>query len=34
MYYTPEKIQEDLNCGHDKATKLLVELDNGKTTLA
>ena len=34
LYYTLEEIQEDLNCGHDKATKLLVELDNGKTTLA
>ncbi len=30
IYYTLEEIQEDLNCGHDKATKLLVELDSGK----
>lgn len=30
IYYTLDEIQEDLNCGHDKATKLLVELDNGK----
>ena len=28
--YTLDEIQEDLNCGHDKATKLLVELDRGK----
>lgn len=27
IYYTLEEIQENLNCGHDKATKLLVELD-------
>ena len=31
IYYTLDEIQEDLNCGHDKATKLLMELDNGKT---
>ncbi len=30
IYYTLEEIQEDLNCGHDKATKLFVELDGGK----
>ena len=30
IYYTLDEIQEDLNCGHDKATKMLVELDNGK----
>lgn len=30
IYYTLEEIQADLNCGHDKATKLLVELDSGK----
>ena len=30
LYYTLEEIQEDLNCGHDKAAKLLVELDNVK----
>ena len=30
IYYTLDEIQEDLNCGHDKATKLLVELDSGK----
>ena len=29
-YYTLDEIQEDMNCGHDKATKLLVELDSGK----
>ena len=27
IYYTLDEIQENLNCGHDKATKLLVELD-------
>lgn len=27
IYYTQEEIQEDLNCGHDKATKLILELD-------
>ena len=30
IYYTLDKIQEDLNCGHDKAVKLLGELDTGK----
>lgn len=30
IYYTLDEIQEDMNCGHDKATKLLVELDSGK----
>ena len=30
IFYTLDEIQEDLNCGHDKATKLLVELDEGK----
>ena len=30
IYYTLDEIQEDLNCGHDKATRMLVELDNGK----
>lgn len=30
IYYTLDEIQADLNCGHDKATKLLVELDTGK----
>lgn len=30
IYYTLEEIQADLNCGHDKATKLLVELDSAK----
>ena len=30
IYYTLEEIQEDLNCGHDKAVKLLAELDSGK----
>lgn len=32
IYYTLEEIQEDLGCGHDKATKLLIELDSGKGT--
>lgn len=27
IYFTLAEIQENLNCGHDKATKLLVELD-------
>lgn len=27
IYYTLNEIQKNLNCGHDKATKLLVELD-------
>ena len=27
IYYTLTEIQENLNCGHDKATKLLGELD-------
>ena len=27
IYYTLDEIQEDLNCGHDKAVKLLKELD-------
>ena len=27
IYYTLDEIMEDLNCGHDKATKLLRELD-------
>lgn len=27
IYYTLNEIQENLSCGHDKATKLLVELD-------
>lgn len=30
IYYTLDEIQTDLNCGHDKATKMLVELDTGK----
>ena len=30
LYYTLEEIQEGLNCGHGKAAKLLVELNNGK----
>lgn len=30
IYYTLDEIQADLNCGHDKATKLLVELDAGR----
>ena len=31
IYYTLAEIQENLNCGHDKATKLLVELDTKKS---
>ena len=27
IYYPLEEVQQDMNCGHDKATKLLVELD-------
>lgn len=27
IYYTLNEIQEDMSCGHDKATKLLKELD-------
>ena len=30
IYYTLEEIQEDLNCGHEKAVRLLAELDTGK----
>ncbi|MEG2096961.1 MAG: replication initiator protein A [Pseudoflavonifractor sp.] len=30
IYYTLEEIQADLGCAHDKATKLLVDLDSGK----
>ena len=30
IYYALEEIQRDLNCGHDKAVKLLAELDAGK----
>ena len=30
IYYTMEQIQEDMNCGHDKALKLLAELDAAK----
>lgn len=30
IFYTLDEIQADLNCGHDKATKLLTELDTGK----
>ncbi len=30
IFYTLDEIQADLNCGHDKATKLLVELDTGR----
>ena len=30
IYYTLEDIQNDLNCGHEKAVKLLSELDTGK----
>ena len=27
IYYTLDEIQEDLNCGHEKAVRLLAELD-------
>ena len=30
IYYALEEIQRGLNCGHDKAVKLLAELDAGK----
>lgn len=30
IYYTLGEIQEDLRCGHEKAVKLLSELDTGK----
>lgn len=30
IYYTLGEIQEDLSCGHEKAVKLLSELDSGK----
>ena len=30
IYYTLNEIQADLNCGHEKAVKLLSELDTGK----
>lgn len=30
IYYTLDEIQEKLNCGHEKAVKLLSELDTGK----
>lgn len=30
IYYTVEEICEDMNCGRDKAMKLLAELDTGK----
>lgn len=30
IYYTVEEIQDDLNCGHNKACKLLAELDTVK----
>ena len=30
IYYTVEEICRDLNCGHDKAGKLLAELDSKK----
>lgn len=30
IYYTLKEIQAVFNCGHDKATKLLVELDSGR----
>ena len=30
IYYTVEEICDDMNCGRDKAMKLLAELDTGK----
>lgn len=30
IYYTLDEIQSDLSCGHEKAVKLLAELDKGK----
>ena len=30
IYYTLEEIQADMNCGHEKAVKLLAELDASK----
>ena len=30
IYYTLDEIQEDINCGHEKAVKLLSELDTDK----
>lgn len=30
IYYTLDEIREDLSCGHEKAVKLLSELDSGK----
>ena len=30
IYYTLAEIQADMNCGHEKAVKLLAELDVGK----
>ena len=30
IYYALDEIKRDLNCGHDKAVKLLAELDTGK----
>ena len=30
IYYPLDEIQDDLSCGHDKAVKLLAELDTGK----
>lgn len=34
IYYTLDEIQEDLNCGHEKAVRLLAELDTGKKASA
>ena len=31
IYYTLDEIQTDLMCGHNKAVRLLAELDMGKT---
>lgn len=30
IYYTLDEIQEDLGCGHNKAVRLMAELDTGK----
>ena len=32
IYYALDEIQRDLNCGHDKAVKLLAELDSAKAS--
>lgn len=34
IYYTLDEIQTDLMCGHNKAVRLLAELDTGKDGFA